>query len=411
MIRSDLLNNRIRRHLLSLAFGAAAVGSTLLTLVSGGIAVHFGIQEAERRAAGDERDLTRVLTGFEPVEAVQNQLQLLVAAGAFRHALVVDGTGTVIASSSASEINRSLAELVDQPGENRIRDHLKHCLPPQPRLDCFGDNLSFADGPLPLIGGDHLMRFTQVPLALQDRGGYSARATLISETDLAPSLQRAAALGMWVFVAGLTALTLTSGLLVLRVRSVLLPELVTLAQTDPLTGVANRRAFEEIAQHRLDRAAVTKREAVIALVDVDRFKAINDGFGHAVGDQVVRHLASVFEQSLRSTDLAARLGGDEFVLLLDTASAQALSLLERLRSEVAAHPFVLPDGREVPLSLSIGVAGSSGRGGHRLPLLLELADASLYVAKEQGRNRVVHLEGGATGGWRIGVGEGPAADA
>ena len=400
-MRAGLLNSRINRRLLTFALGAAAVGSAVLALVSGGLALFYAVRQTEQRVMASERDLTLLLTGFESVEAVQSQLQLLVASGDVRRAMVVSG-GKVIASSDASQFNQPLASVAKAPGPGDFHRHLAECLPPKPRLDCFGDSLSFTDGPLPLVGGDHLLRFTQVPLALQNIGGLSARATLITETDLRPSIRQAVMLAVWVFAAGLVALTLSSGMLVLVVRRQLLPELFDLAQTDSLSGVANRRAFHEQARHRLDRAAERHHANVLALVDVDRFKTINDTYGHGVGDEVVRYIADFLGQAVRRTDVVGRVGGDEFALLIDATPAQASELLERLREGVAAKPYKLPDGRTVPLSLSIGMASTKGTGGYRLQSLMELADASLYVAKDQGRNRVVHLEQQAPGEWQVG---------
>ena len=398
---AGLLNSRINRRLLSLALGAAAVGSAVLALVSSGIALAYSVRQAEAHVRESERDLTRLLTGFESVEVVQGQLQLLVASGDFRRAMVVSNN-RVIASSDASQINKPLEEVARQRGPGDFFAHLGRCLPPNAQLDCFRDSISFTDGPLPLVGGDHLLRFTQVPLALQGFGGYYARATLITETDLLPSIRQAVTLGVWVFVAGMVALTLSSAMLVLVVRRQLLPELFDLAQTDGLSGVANRRAFHELARHRLDQAAERHHVNVLALIDVDRFKTINDTFGHAVGDEVVRYIADFLGQAVRRTDVVGRIGGDEFALLIDATPAQASELLERLRAGVAAKPYKLPDGRSVPLSLSIGMASTKGTAGYRLQPLMELADAGLYLAKDQGRNRVVHLEQQAPGDWQVG---------
>lgn len=400
-MRAGLLDSRIHRRLFSLAVGAAAVGSAVLALVSSGIALAYSVRQAEQQVAANERDLTLLLTRYDSLELAQNQLQLLVASGDVRQAMVVYG-GKVIASSDASQINQSLTAIAASPGVGDFHAHLTECLPPKPRLDCFGDNLSLTDGPLPLLGGDHLLRFTQVPLAVANLGGSSSRATLITETDLLPSIRQAGVLGLSVFAAGLVALTLTSVVLVLVVQRQLLPELFALAQTDSLSGVANRRAFHELARHRLDRAAERHQVGVLALVDVDRFKTINDTFGHAVGDAVVRYIADFLAQAVRRTDVVGRIGGDEFALLIEATPAQAGELLERLRAGVAASPYRLPDGRSVPLSLSIGMASTAGTAGYRLQSLVEAADASLYVAKDQGRNRVVHLEQQAPGDWQVG---------
>lgn len=402
LIPTGLLNSRINRRLLVLALVAAASGSAVLALVSGVLSIGYAVRESEQRAIASERDLTVHLTSYGPVDDVQNQLQLLVASGDLRRALVVDAAGTVIASGDSSQVDLPLARVARISEEGDFNTHLAQCLPPHPRRDCFGDNLSFTDGPLPVFGGDHLLRFTQVPLALQGRGGYGARATLITETDLRPSIMQALQLGVWVFATGLVALSIACGLLVLVVRRRLLPELFDLAQTDSLSGLANRRSFHELARHRLDQAAERHHVNVLALIDVDRFKTINDSYGHGVGDEVVRYIADFLAQAVRRTDVVGRIGGDEFALLIDATPHQATELMERLRLGVASKPYKLPDGRHVALSLSIGMASTNGTGGYLLQPLMQMADASLYVAKDQGRNRVVNLEQQAPGAWTVG---------
>ena len=149
------------------------------------------------------------------------------------------------------------------------------------------------------------------------------------------------------------------------------------------------------------QAAATGQPEVVALIDGDHFKQINDTHGHAAGDEVIQAIAGLLEHGVRRSDLVGRLGGDEFALLLATTAPQAHELLERLRSRVAAQPIVLADGLRVPITLSIGMAARGGRAGNRLQELLAAADASLYVAKDQGRNRVVDLEGQPPDGWQV----------
>ena len=162
-----------------------------------------------------------------------------------------------------------------------------------------------------------------------------------------------------------------------------------LALTDALTGLANRRAFREALEAEMARVGRHGRPATLLFFDLDRFKAVNDTHGHAVGDEVLEGFAQVLKQGCRKGDLGARVGGEEFAVLLPaTARVPATLVAERARRIVEARPL----GRtvQVPVTVSVGVATTE-----ELPLpptaeeLLRRADAALYRAKSEGRNRVV----------------------
>jgi len=157
-----------------------------------------------------------------------------------------------------------------------------------------------------------------------------------------------------------------------------------LADTDPLTGLLNRRGFMEIADHDIRVARRYGQPLSLILFDIDRFKAINDKFGHAAGDQVLTAIARLCREELRDVDTAARWGGEEFAVLmpqtgLDGASRMAERLRELLRE---VRPVA---GADVSVSASFGVA-RMGEGGFEE--LADLADQCLYRAKDQGRDRV-----------------------
>jgi diguanylate cyclase (GGDEF)-like protein len=160
-------------------------------------------------------------------------------------------------------------------------------------------------------------------------------------------------------------------------------QLVEQARTDPLTGAANRRAFDERLAEELERAARHGTPLVLALLDVDHFKQVNDAHGHVVGDRVLEELAERVGRQLRSADLLARLGGDEWALLLPGAGYEEASVVvDRVRSEVAALPLA-----GVPLTVTIGAAVAPD--GHLGPgTLYRAADQALYDAKAGGRNAV-----------------------
>lgn len=165
-------------------------------------------------------------------------------------------------------------------------------------------------------------------------------------------------------------------------RKVLDAELTRLADTDPVTGVQNRRHGQELLA---DVAAHARRHQQLSLLmlDIDHFKVVNDTYGHLAGDQVLAEIARRLLENLRSTDVVARWGGEEFVILLrDCALEQALAIAEKIRSRIADSPF--DDVSAV--SVSIGVA--ERRQDNDLTSWLARADAALYEAKRAGRNAV-----------------------
>jgi diguanylate cyclase (GGDEF)-like protein len=171
----------------------------------------------------------------------------------------------------------------------------------------------------------------------------------------------------------------------------------TLALQDALTGLANRRALEVMLAEEVTRALRHGRPLSVMIADVDHFKAINDTYGHRAGDDVLRALAQLVAQTLRSIDKAARYGGEElFVMLPETPVAEARNVAERVRRAIEEHTFVVdPEDDEPPFSLhltaSLGVAGMP-ENAESLQRLVEVADRALYDAKHQGRNRVVVAE-------------------
>lgn len=165
-------------------------------------------------------------------------------------------------------------------------------------------------------------------------------------------------------------------------------ELERLATTDELTGLVNRRYFFEQARAALSRADRDKLPLTLALLDLDHFKQVNDRYGHAGGDAVLRHFAVLASAALRSTDVLARIGGEEFAVLMhDTDGPGAAVVLERVRA--AVEQTVMPfEGQDLTVRLSGGWA-VVGPSCQRIEELLAQADAALYRAKTEGRNRVL----------------------
>lgn len=169
-------------------------------------------------------------------------------------------------------------------------------------------------------------------------------------------------------------------------NSQLSSELRRLAETDELTGLVSRRWLNESANRLLDDQEDGQLRALL-MIDLDDFKTINDRYGHAVGDEVLRHVSAVLRRELRADALIARYGGDEFCALVPVpGEAAAFVIAERLRAAMEASPF-RKGAAQVPITLSIGV--TMHRLGATLAQLLDEADRRAYRAKARGRNRVV----------------------
>ena len=164
-------------------------------------------------------------------------------------------------------------------------------------------------------------------------------------------------------------------------------EIYQLATHDALTELYNRRHFIEMADKEIARAMRHQRPLSLCIVDVDLFKPVNDRYGHISGDEVLRRIAGLLRGHARSDDLAARIGGEEFALLLSECDATAATAFaERLREAVAAETFVL-GGEPQRITISIGIAELAPERAERTALMAA-ADAALYRAKDEGRNRV-----------------------
>ncbi|RKS68583.1 diguanylate cyclase (GGDEF)-like protein [Motilibacter peucedani] len=172
-----------------------------------------------------------------------------------------------------------------------------------------------------------------------------------------------------------------------------------LAITDPLTGLWNFRYLSMSLAREIERATRFDRSLAVLMLDIDRFKAINDTHGHATGDAVLREFAARVGEKTRDVDVLARYGGEEFVLVLpETLLDGAVQLGERVREAIRELPFPGPEGGPgIPVTVSIGIAAFPEHGGSPATLLRS-ADAALYAAKRAGRDRVV-VGAGSVAGW------------
>jgi diguanylate cyclase (GGDEF)-like protein len=170
-------------------------------------------------------------------------------------------------------------------------------------------------------------------------------------------------------------------------RARLFQEVQSLALTDPLTGLQNRRSLFELGRVEFARAQRMKRPFCCMMLDLDHFKQINDQYGHLIGDQVLQEFAKRCKNSVREVDLVGRYGGEELIILLpETDRKTSMQVAERLRRCIAATPITIFD-KEISVTVSIGVATQDENTIH-LETLIARADQAMYIAKHKGRNCV-----------------------
>jgi diguanylate cyclase (GGDEF)-like protein len=169
-------------------------------------------------------------------------------------------------------------------------------------------------------------------------------------------------------------------------------ELIDLARTDPLTGCHNRRSFLGLGEAEMDRFRRYEGDLSVIMLDIDKFKAVNDTFGHAVGDEVIRALARSCLENLRKSDILGRLGGEEFAVFLpETPIDKAMLVAEKIRIALSETAVAHPAG-VLHFTTSFGVT-TANKDDEDILSGLNRADGNLYAAKESGRNRVIGPDG------------------
>ncbi|MEM5314513.1 diguanylate cyclase [Paraburkholderia sp. JHI869] len=360
---------------------------------------------------------TPIYTESKKSEAIATLSVPVYAEGRFRGAVVMD-----VAPSRLLALQLAYANLVDdeEPAEFGL-------------LNSNGDLVYFVDGKItaqrPARFDPYLLDMARASAAawMQRGQGYAQRAgkylifqhvgeshwILLTNTDNS-ELTLAAARHVFsspLIVAWLAIAVLLVGTLFI-VKNIFgqyveaSSRLETLARSDPLTGLANRRRFQEVFDETLERAAREGNDQAAApamamlMLDIDYFKRVNDRFGHAAGDRVLVIFADILRKNLRSAEMPARVGGEEFAALLPGADlATAAGVAERIRLAVEAHSAdsahvastpgeaVNPDA--IAFTVSVGVAASPADCPAHYEALMSVADRRLYAAKEGGRNRVV----------------------
>ncbi len=229
------------------------------------------------------------------------------------------------------------------------------------------------------------------------------KATVLGREELhndATELCAAVLVALGMTVSYLT-LIIALPLATLLQRSFRHPQLLSEARADAKTGLLNAATWEREASAEVARAVRTQSPLAVALLDLDRFKQINDTYGHLLGDEVLRQIAATMTQVLRDYDLAGRFGGEEFVMLLpQTRAVDAFRIAERVRAHIAKLAIYAdgpagvpgtpgaPGAERVPVTVSIGVAALDNGSRRELTELLAAADAALYRAKASGRDQV-----------------------
>ncbi|MEO3472799.1 GGDEF domain-containing protein [Roseomonas sp. CAU 1739] len=249
-----------------------------------------------------------------------------------------------------------------------------------------------------LIVGRQARAGTPVGVSPRPMLGFAAALLLVAglltlndiHAALSPGEQMASYAGAWLwllFDAGVPLLMIQA-LRLVRQRDAALATLERASVTDALTELANRRGFAADASAALDACRRRGEGAAVVMFDLDRFKSINDGHGHAAGDTVLRGTAAALRRHVRASDVVGRLGGEEFAVLCPgMTTAQAAALAESVRGEIrSAVPH--PAGHGAVVTTSAGVAAVEGMEDG-VEAALMAADRALYAAKQGGRDRVV----------------------
>jgi len=169
-------------------------------------------------------------------------------------------------------------------------------------------------------------------------------------------------------------------------NAILYQKAIRAAHMDPLTGANNRAALDKTLQREIELAHRHQLPLSVVLLDLDKFKAINDNYGHSAGDYVLKTLVTCINKTVRGSDMTFRYGGEEFMLILSGTNTEgAKHIAERLRTAIESYPFVY-DRQEIAVTASFGVASLTGRDD--AGQLFDKADAALYQAKDAGRNQV-----------------------
>jgi diguanylate cyclase (GGDEF)-like protein len=301
--------------------------------------------------------------------------------------ILVDQDGYMVATADVTQVN------VDDGAGGLRRANIDEVTDPvltagvraaRLRVDRASDDETLV---VPFEAEGRHWQIAVVPLAARSTWSAAVAAPEDQFVNLVVDAQRENAVLAVLIALAITVLAVPAVLAVSR----RVDRIAEHAVTDPVTGVANRRQFDRLLAEHLEKATPAN-PMCLAVVDVDRFKPINDTWGHNVGDQVLAVIAGRLRGELRDDDVVARIGGDEFAaILVDADIEAAFDVLERVRQTVVGAPALTNKG-EIDLSITVGVAQAIGDGADTPAAVLERADRALYAAKQAGRNRIAGPE-------------------
>lgn len=387
----------VRRLLLIYGFGAAMLIAVSLLLLKLANSREHMIHHTENATSLVESSLGASLAPSDRQVLLESYVRKTRAQGSLGLDVlfVVNQEGKIVLSSRPAWLNLTIDDGLFRRAEfsNPQFRQIAKCFQDS-RPDC----VKLASEDFPSLS-DNFTTFRSVYKPSNDLGlpreyflvvaTFSAGMVMASLVqDMLPLLLLA------LFLAALLSLSLW---FVLRV--LLLPQLSQAAQTDGLTRLMNRSAFMDAAMDLLADGEEHGSSHVFAIMDVDQFKKINDTYGHDCGDVALVSVADVLATVMRRDDLVCRFGGEEFALLLPTDEQAGRKVLERLRVQLEMSR-VAYNGREIPVTVSIGAAATS-ECGYNLDYLYTCADRCLYAAKQGGRNCVEWASAESSGRLRL----------
>lgn len=374
LISDDSFNAVTRPWFVKAAVSTGPVWTDVYTFFSSqkpGITV----SESVRSDEGVLRGVVGVDIGIVALSEFLGTLDVGTSGSAF----IVDDQSRIVALPDA-------ADVVDMDGEIRdltsVRDPLTQAA--YGEVQALGEIRSKSFSAFEHSGDQYLAVFA--PIAIDEERTWTL-AVYAPEDDFVGSLQNNERLNVALAMI-ISAVLIAAGLWVAKRVTLPVEELKARAETDPLTGLFDRRHFMEIAGQLATQAAVKDEPFCVALLDIDRFKVVNDTYGHGVGDEVLMAVSERLSHALRENDLVARFGGEEFALALPKSNLEAaFGVIDRLRLGIGESPIRTSAG-PIKVTFSAGVAELSLELADVDALLLE-ADTALYRAKDLGRNCVV----------------------